>query len=200
MKLLMGWVMSAGLALTAATANAQTLAPYGIGNSPYTEVSDVGGPYEGMMPEARDYRYGDPRYADPRYADPRYLGPRYDEPRYEPALLPPTEVYAILRQSGFSPLGIPRQRGFFYVISVIDRGGEDGRLVIDGRTGRIVRFMPAYRMGNNFDRDMPGPYAAVGSLPPVDNMSGAPRPPVAVPHIASRTPPAPLPKAPPRAG
>ena len=67
------------------------------------------------------------------------------------ALLPPTEVYAILRENGFSPLGIPRQRGLFYMISVIDRRGDDGRLVIDARTGRIVRFVPAYRMGDNFN-------------------------------------------------
>jgi hypothetical protein len=27
-------------------------------------------------------------------------------------LLPPQEVYTIVRESGFSPLGIPQQRGF----------------------------------------------------------------------------------------
>ncbi len=31
----------------------------------------------------------------------------------------------------------------------IDRGGEDGRLIIDARNGRIIRFMPAYRMGGD---------------------------------------------------
>ena len=53
----------------------------------------------------------------------------------------------LLRESGFSPLGIPHQRGFVYTIAVIDRGGEDGRLVIDARNGRIIRFVPAYRHG-----------------------------------------------------
>ena len=38
---------------------------------------------------------------------------------------------------------------------MIDRGGDDGRLVIDARTGRILRFMPADRMGDNFNEDMP---------------------------------------------
>ena len=42
-----------------------------------------------------------------------------------------------------------RLRGFVYTIAVIDRGGEDGRLVIDARNGRIIRFMPAYRMGGD---------------------------------------------------
>jgi hypothetical protein len=118
-------------------------------------------------------------------------------PRYGPALLPPTEVYSIVRENGFSPLGIPQQRGLFYTISVIDRGGDDGRLVIDARTGRIVRFMPAYRMGDNFHDDMPASYGPAGPLPPIRNMRGVPRPPVPVPHVASRTLPVPLPKAPP---
>ena len=68
-------------------------------------------------------------------------------------LLPSTEVYTVLRENGFSPLGIPRLRGFVYTIAVIDRGGEDGRLVIDARNGRIIRFVPAYRMGDNFDEE-----------------------------------------------
>ena len=63
------------------------------------------------------------------------------------ALVPPQEVYTVIRESRFSPLGIPRQRGFVYTIAVIDRGGEDGRLVIDARTGRIIRFMPAWQDG-----------------------------------------------------
>ncbi len=71
-------------------------------------------------------------------------------PRYGPILLSPPEVYTIVRESGFLPLGIPRQRGFVYTISVIDRGGDDGRLVIDARTGRIIRFMPAVPDGRQF--------------------------------------------------
>jgi hypothetical protein len=81
---------------------------------------------------------------------PRYgYGYGYEERSPAPALLPATEVYAVLRDNGFSPLGIPRLRGFVYTISAIDRGGEDGRLVIDARNGRIIRFLPAYRMGDN---------------------------------------------------
>jgi len=177
MKLFTGWVMSAGLVVTAAAANAQVLAPYEIGRSPYTVASDVDGPYAGMPPEAPPPRY-----------------------RYGPALLPATEVYTILRENGFLPLGIPQQRGFVYTISVIDRGGEDGRLVIDARTGRIIRFMPAHRMGDNFNDDLTGSYGPVGPLPPVSAVRGPPRPPASVPHVASRTPSVPIPKAsPPRA-
>jgi hypothetical protein len=160
------------------------LAPYEIGRSPYSAVSDVEGPYGAMPPEA----------PAPRYAVP---GPRYGGPM----LLPPQEVYTIVRESGFSPLGIPQQRGFVYTISVIDRGGDDGRLVIDARTGRILRFIPAHRMGDNFNDDLTGSYGPAGPLPPVSSVRGPPRPPSSVPRLASRTPAVPMPRAaPPHAG
>ena len=152
MKLFKGWVMSAGLVLSATAANAQVLAPYEMGRPPYSAVSDVAGPYAGMPPEAPVARYG-------------------------PMLLPPTEVYTIVRESGFSPLGIPQQRGLVYTISVIDRGGDDGRLVIDARTGRIIRFMPAYRMGNNFYEGYDPLRSAWMPPPPAGTVRGEPRPP-----------------------
>ncbi|MBR0755004.1 hypothetical protein JQ604_22705 [Bradyrhizobium jicamae] len=167
MKLFTGWVAAAALALAATGAEAQQI----------TRTSDFEGPgpgpYAAMPP--------------PEVAPP----PRYG---YGPTLLPPTEVYTVLREAGFSPLGIPRQRGFVYVISVIDRGGDDGRLVIDARNGRIIRFVPAYRMGAGFNDDLdvsvvPGPSSAL--LPPVH--ARAPRPPGAVPHVASRSVPVPKP-------
>ncbi|HEY5128115.1 MAG TPA: hypothetical protein VIJ35_12640 [Bradyrhizobium sp.] len=174
MKLFTGWVLSAGLVLTAAAANAQVLAPYEIGRSPYAVVSDIQGPHAAMPPPV---------------------------PRYGPTLLPPQEVYTVVRDSGFSPLGIPRQRGLVYTIAVIDRGGDDGRLVIDARTGRIVRFLPAYRMGDNFNGDLSVTYGPAGP-PAVKPGRGGPRPPGSIPHVASRTPAVPMPKAspPPHAG
>ena len=168
MKLFTGWALSAGLVFVAAAANAQVLAPTGIGQA--TRVSDVGAPYAAMPPG------------------------------YGPRLLPPMEVTTIVRESGFSPLGIPQQRGLVYTISVIDRGGDDGRLVIDARTGRIIRFMPAYRMGDNFNGDLDVAYGPVGPLPPPTNSSyrRTPRPPLPIPHVARRSA-TPLPKAPPHA-
>jgi hypothetical protein len=170
MKLVMEWAVSAGLVFMAAAANAQVLAPTGIG--PVTRVSDVGEPYAAMPPPG----YG---------------------PSYGLRLLPSQEVYTVVREGGFSPLGIPQQRGLVYTISVIDRGGDDGRLVIDARSGRIIRFIPAYRMGDNFNGDLDVAYGAVGSLPPPINSSyrRAPRPPLPIPHVASRSAP-PLPKPP----
>ena len=99
------------------------------------------------------------------------------------ALLPPQEVYTVLRESGFSPLGIPHQRGLVYVISVIDRGGDDGRLVIDARTGRIIRFVPAWRMGNNPNEDLTTTYGSrSGRCRRSARIRGAPRPPGYVPQ------------------
>src|SRR5471032_149983 len=47
MKLFTGWMISAGLVDMATAANAQALAPYQVGDSRYSAVSDVDGPYVG---------------------------------------------------------------------------------------------------------------------------------------------------------
>lgn len=174
MKLFTELAISAGLVFAAVSANAQG-APPQEGRPGYVATSDFSGPYAAMPPDA-------------------------PPPGNGPTLLPPREVYSVLRESGFSPLGIPRLRGFFYVIAVIDRHGEDGRLVIDARNGQIVRFLPAFRMGGYFHGDMATPYAPVGPRPPVSDLSGPPRPPGSVPKLASQTPSAvPIPRAaPPR--
>src|SRR5207248_10736926 len=135
MKLFTGY-MAAGLVLLAGSAQAQVPGPYENGRPPYTAASDFDAPYA-MAPQA----------APPPQYEP---GPRYGT---GPGLLPSTEVYSVLRDNGFLPLGIPRLRGFVYTIAVIDRGGADGRLVIDARNGRIIRFMPARGIGDNYDED-----------------------------------------------
>lgn len=168
MKFFTGWLLAAGMVLATTAAQAQVPAPYEPGRSPYTSVSDISDPY-----------------APP---PPQYPGPRYGQ---GPMLLPPTEVYTVLRESGFSPLGIPQQRGFVYTISVIDRGGDDGRLIIDARTGRILRFIPAHRMGERFNDDLSMNYGPPGPLPPVTHVRAGPRPPKSIPHVASRTVPVP---------
>jgi hypothetical protein len=186
MKLFTGWVLAASLALGATAADAQVLGP--------SRVSDFGAPYS----EAPPYR-GGPYYAPPPAEVPPpaprygygngYGGNGYD---YEPAgLLPPHEVYNIIREAGFSPLGIPRQRGFVYTIAVIDRGGEDGRLVIDARNGRIIRFMPAWQISRSFDGAL-NSYGPPG-MPPPTEIRGEPRPPASVPRVASRSVPVPKP-------
>lgn len=186
MKFFTGCVAAAMLALAANAAQAQ-VPTSGIFGGATIAVSDFDGPY------------GPPEAVPP--PPPRY-GYGYEERGLAPALLPATEVYAVLRENGFSPLGIPRLRGAVYTIAVIDRRGDDGRLVIDARDGRIIRFMPAadaYRMAPAYEEPSVAPYRPQSALPPPTMVRGGPpRPPASIPHVASRT--VPLPKAaPPRA-
>ena len=110
MKFFTGCVAAAVLALAATAAQAQVPA-----RGAMIAVSDFDGPYgPGAAPPP-----------PPRYG----YGHGYEERGPAPALLPSTEVYAVLRENGFSPLGIPRLRGAVYTIAVIDRRGDDGRLV-----------------------------------------------------------------------
>lgn len=168
MKFLTG-SLAAALVLVAAGAQAQ--APYEARRAPYAAVSDIGGPYVGMPHEVPG-------------------------PRYGPSLLPATEVYTVLRENGFSPLGIPRLRGWVYTIAVIDRGGGDGRLVISARDGRIIRFVPAYRTGDQFEESSifaPRPHVMAPQMT-APHVAVAPPP---GPKVASRS--VPIPKAKPLA-
>jgi hypothetical protein len=194
MKLFTGWVLAAGLALTATAASAQVLGP--------SRVSDFSGPYVDGPYRGGPYYAPPPVEVAPPPPPPSYgyggYGPGY-APGYGPAaLLPPHEVYNIIREAGFSPLGIPQQRGLIYSIAVIDREGEDGRLVIDARSGRILRFVPAWQNGAPYEGNawnssygLPGPVLSGPGL-----RSDA-RPPASLPRVASRS--APVPKPSPRA-
>jgi hypothetical protein len=176
--------LAAGLVLLAGGAQAQ-------GPGRYMAASDVEAPYTVA-----------PRVVIP----PAYgVGPREG---YGPSLLPSTEVYSVLRDNGFSPLGIPRLRGFVYTIAVLDRDGSDGRLVIDARNGRILRFVPGYRIGGDHYYEeqsaLRGPLSGpVGAPPQAVQAPQAQAPDQAAPrpsrpaHVASRT--VPMPKASPLA-
>ncbi|MCC8959655.1 hypothetical protein H8B02_41510, partial [Bradyrhizobium sp. Pear77] len=142
MKLFTSSIAAAALALSAASAQAQLVTSARIGSPALVRVSDMDGPYAAM----------------PEVPPP----PRFGR---VPSLLPPVEVYTVLRENGYLPLGAPQQRGFVYTISVIDRGGDDGRLVIDARDGHIVRFTPAYRLGDNYEEEMSATYGPVGPMP-----------------------------------
>src|SRR5260370_42271848 len=103
MKLFTGWVMSAGLVLTATAANAQVLAPHESGRSPYSAVSDIDDPYVAMPREAPPYAAMPAEAPAPRYA----YGYGYG---YRPAPLPVPDACKILPDRGLSPLRDPRLR------------------------------------------------------------------------------------------
>jgi hypothetical protein len=158
------------------------LAPSDAGRPIYRPASDFDGPYDG-----------------PYAAMPPAPPPVYNYGGYGPPLMPPQEVYTVLRDNGFSPLGAPHQRGFVYFIAVVDRRGDDGRLVIDARNGRILRFVPSNGYGpgpygeNLPPERVPG-YGPEAALPQPTVIRGVPRPPGSVPHVASRAVPLPAPK------
>ncbi|TKT71903.1 hypothetical protein YH63_011005 [Afipia massiliensis] len=107
-------------------------------------------------------------------------------------MLPPEQVVTVLRSSGYSPLGRVTQRGWIYTVAAFDRYGDDGRLIIDARTGQIIRFIPAQAVDERI-MGVYGPPPTVyagyenrrGSLLDLRN---APRPPNAVPKSARRSP------------
>ena len=197
MKLFAGWAIPAGLLLAASAAQAQIIAPEdGAASSHYQDAADFDGPYSAVPPAPAPYAY-EPA---PSYGPPPGYGPTPG-----PTLLPVPEVYAVLRENGFSPRGVPYLRGYVYTIAATDPDGEDGRLAIDGRTGRIIRFMPAYTMRRGFDEYRPLSYGPQSALPlssyvvrvewPLRRANRhVPRPPASIPHVAGRPVPLPAPR------
>ena len=206
MKALRGLAVTAGLVFASTAANAQG-APQQAGAARYQATSDIAGPYADAPPPPPRVIYGAPGYGPPAYGPQGYGSQGYGPQAYGaqdygqgyggPSLLPPNEIYAVLRHNGFSPLGAPRLRGLFYSVSAIDREGEDGRLVIDGRDGRIVRFVPAEHFGgfgggygsygNGYYGAPPPRPSYSGPLEPMTRLDG--RPPFAAsPKVASRLP------------
>src|ERR1700722_11654904 len=121
MKAFRGWTISVGLLLVATAANAQGTAPQDASRPRYLAASDFSGPYADVPPG--------PAVPAPGYGAQGY-GPMEYGSSYGPPLMPPREVYSVLRENGFLPLGVPRLRGLVYTIAVLDRRGADGRLLL----------------------------------------------------------------------
>ena len=104
--------------------------------------------------------------------------------------LPPNRIVAIVRATGFDPMGAPVRNGDLYVLRALDPHDIAYRLVIDARTGRTVSLRQIAT---------PGPYEVVSASarnrgpygwifgPSDDAGLGTPRPPRTVPNA---TPPA----------
>ncbi|HEY2137785.1 MAG TPA: hypothetical protein VGH49_18010 [Xanthobacteraceae bacterium] len=102
--------------------------------------------------------------------------------------LPPFQIMAIARSTGFDPISRPIRSGRTYVMRALDPYDVEVSLVVDARTGRLVSARqvaaPPYAARRG---PMPGPYAApvYGRIfgPPDDDDLGAPRPPRNLPNI-----------------
>jgi len=57
-------------------------------------------------------------------------------------ILPPYEVAAIVRSTGLEPLGRPVRQGQAYAVRAVDEAGEEVRVIVDARLGRIVKVIP----------------------------------------------------------
>lgn len=114
--------------------------------------------------------------------------------------VPPHQVAAMLQSTGYSLLGPVNRRGWVYTVAVLNPRGDDGRAVIDARTGAIIRFIPALDVDARFNDELTVVYGPPGPPPVTDagyetrrgsllDLRRSPRPPVAVPHAAQQTPP-----------
>jgi len=168
---------------------------------PRVRVLEDDGPLPPPAYDPRSERYYEERpYAPGPYgAGPAAAIPSSRYARSGPAarpMLPPDQVMSVLRSGGFSPLGRVTQRGWIYTVAAMDRTGEDGRLIIDARTGQIIRFIPAQAVDERtmavYGPPGPPPVAYAG----YENRRGslldlrhAPRPPVSVPKVSARPAP-----------
>lgn len=172
MMKIVGWMISAaGLAAVATGAHAGMLPSPQAAPPAVIKVSDFGGPDVVVEPP---------------------LARRYAPGAYVAALLPPDEIAAIVRDQGFAPLGYPRPRGAYYTFGAVDPNGDDGRLIVDGRSGRIVRFVPADQIGA-IDEEPEAIYDSARRAPAYIG-GGPPRPPRSIPHVVHRSTATPLPR------
>lgn len=151
---------------------------------------------------------GPPPLPRPRFAYPRgpyaALPPERIAPMNEGFALPPPAVARMLHATGYTLLGQINRRGWVYTVSVINPRGDDGRAIIDARTGAVIRFIPAMAVNARLDEQLGTLYGPLG--PPVArDITGAipPKPAARVakrdtmPKLADRMPVSSQPTAPP---
>jgi hypothetical protein len=61
--------------------------------------------------------------------------------------LPPYEIVASVRSKGLEPLSRPLRQGPVYGLRAADPSGREMHVLVDARTGRIVRVAPTMRLG-----------------------------------------------------
>jgi hypothetical protein len=102
----------------------------------------------------------------------------------------PSDIIKIIQVSGYEPLGAPVRRSLVYTVSAINPGGDDGRVVIDAHTGRIIGFIPAAVSNDEVEGAYGPPRWPPMALPNASasttHIRSALRPPVPVPSGAER--------------
>jgi hypothetical protein len=106
------------------------------------------------------------RSDDGAYDRGAYVGPPEPVPMGDDTvILAPDEIPGILRQQGFSQLGPVFRRGWVYTVAVLNQNGDDGRLIVDARTGEPIRFIPAMRMDSRLRDELDRMYGPPGPPP-----------------------------------
>lgn len=173
-RLMAGWIAASVVVLATTAVQAQTWA------YPDDPVVIRRGPYGALPP-------GPVR------------GGYIDDEAYDDAV-PAREVVKMVRSLGFKPQGPAVRRRGVYTVSAVNRQGEEGRVVVDALTGRMMRFVPATTASNAEPNGAP---VVTAPQQPKDSAKDsakadarASRPPA--PQVATRTPPnqSPTPPAP----
>jgi len=106
------------------------------------------------------------RSDDGGYGRGAYVGPPEPVPMGDDTvILAPDEIPGILRQQGFSQLGPVFRRGWVYTVAVLNQNGDDGRLIVDARSGEPIRFIPAMRMDSRLRDEIDRMYGPPGPPP-----------------------------------
>jgi hypothetical protein len=81
-----------------------------------------------------------------------------------PSVLPPHEIITIVRSAGLNPVSRPTRRGMNYLLRAVDEGGQEVRVVVDGRIGEVIAVTPVAYGAREIDPMRPSVY---DSGPPV---------------------------------
>jgi len=159
-------------------------------------ASLAAGPARAQVIQAHIIQVADILGRDGGYDRGAYVGPPEPVPMGdETVILAPDEIPAILRQQGFSQLGPVFRRGWVYTVAVLNEDGEDGRLIVDARSGEPIRFIPAMRMDSRLWDELDRMYGPSGPPParfardPRDSYGAAPPRPDYPPRTASHAVP-----------
>lgn len=112
---------------------------------------------------------------------------RYEADIIDRPAVSPHQVAVILRSTGYSLLGGINRRGWVYTVAVIDPRGDDGRAIIDARTGAIIRFIPALAVNARLNDELGVVYGPAGPPPALHDFRGALRSPKSVPQAQRNT-------------
>ena len=83
-----------------------------------------------------------------------------------PGVLPPYEIVTIIRSTGLDPLGRPMRRGAIYALHAIGRDGDEVRVLVNARSGKIIKVTPVETASRLPPKAIVEPYGPPRYIPP----------------------------------